>query len=403
MIMINVALDAMGIAVSMTLLVGALLSGQKQERRGWFFVLLLILTMVQQASDMVNWLCEAKPEWSTLLFAVNFVIFICGPITALFFYHYVLATLNANLQRLRWLTRLLTVLCAVWILMNVINIFNNMFYGVDSNGSYYRGPIYLLEHVYHFIVILLAAVLSLLNRKLSLRHKFALLTYALLPFAALLFQVQFYGLSSLTYCALTLSMLLIYITVHLRSVARLEQQGVELKLTRQAYQATLYDAETDDLTGLLKRKILVREAEKRLAADRDTGCAIWMIDLDRFKDVNDQFGHSMGDQVLIAFSNKLAAFFPEGTPVARYGGDEFCVFQPQTTLEELYNSLQHALAEFGFICENGSKQVQIAASIGAAYVPPEQAISYQELFDHADKALYTSKNNGRRQYSVKEL
>lgn len=403
MIITNVALDGMGMAVTLTLLAGALLSNQMAEKRGRFFVLLLVLTCLQHLCDAVNWLCEGKPEWSALLFWVNFVIFTCAPVTSLMFYHYVLSLTHLPHQWLPRLSGILLALCFVWLGMNVINIPTNMFYGVDEAGCYYRGPAYLLFHVYHFSVMMLGTGLAMLDGKISRRHKLALFTYAFLPFVALVFQLMFYGLSSLTYCALTLSMLLIYITVHLSSVAQLEQTGAELRKTRIAYQETLTDAETDDLTGLLVRKVLIRQAEEKLASGRDGGCALWMVDVDRFKQANDQFGHAMGDQVLITVAERLAELFPEGTPVARFGGDEFCVFQCDVTREDVYKYLHRALKDLDFVCKSAQHTLQISISIGVAFAAGDRQVSYEELFQQADEALYVSKNNGRQQYSLREL
>lgn len=403
MIMINVALDAMGMAVILTLGFGAVLSQQMEEKRGRMVLLLLALIFIQQASDAVNWLCEGKPDYAELLLFVNFVIFCGAEVSALVFYHYVLSLISPERKSKHWLSILLAVLCGIYFILYVINLSNQMFFGVDENGCYFRGPYYLLTHIYHFLVMLLGVAIALRDKEMSRLHKAALFTYAFLPVAAVVFQLMFYGLSSLTYCAMTLSMLLIYVTVHLRSVARLEETGKELIRTRKAYLETLYDAETDDLTGLLVRKVLQRQVDKTLSAERTNGCALWMIDLDRFKQVNDQFGHAMGDQVLIAVAQRLVKLFPAGTPVARFGGDEFCVFQPEVTLEETYQYLQRALAALNFTCEGADRQVQVGGSIGAAFAGRDTCITCEELFRHADEELYVSKNNGRCQYSLKEL
>jgi len=401
--MINVALDAMGMAVVLTLLLGAVLSNQMEEKRGRIFILMLALLFVQQASDGINWLCEGKVEYAQLLFFVNFVIFAGGAVMALVFFHYVLTLISRQRPGLRWLTVALGVLCAVYMALNVLNIFTEAFYGVDEEGRYFRGPLFLVMNLYHFTAMILGVAIALSDPGMSRRHKLALFSYAFLPFVSLLFQLFFYGLSSLTYCAMTVSMLLIYITVHLRSVARLEQTGEELNRTRKAYQETLYDAETDDLTGVLMRKVLIRQVEESLMQERESGCALWMVDLDRFKTVNDQFGHAMGDEVLKAVGERLVGLFPEGTPVARYGGDEFCVFQPDVTLDALYQALQRALSELSFTCLRGDQLVEMAASIGAAFAPKGLKLTCEELFQHADEALYTSKNNGKHLYSLKEL
>ena len=134
MIMINVALDAMGMAVILTLMVGAVLSNQMEEKRGRIFILMLALLFVQQASDGINWLCEGKPEYAQLLFFVNFVIFAGGAVMALVFFHYVLTLISRQRRGLRWLTVALGVLCAVYMALNVLNIFTEAFYGVDEEG-----------------------------------------------------------------------------------------------------------------------------------------------------------------------------------------------------------------------------------------------------------------------------
>ncbi len=402
-IMINVALDGMGMAVIATLLLGMYLSNQMSERRGRIVVLLLGLIFLQQACDMVNWLCEGKPAYAGLLLLVNCAIFVVADLTALVFCYYAISLIGRNSKGIRRLLVVLVALCAVFVVMNLLNLRTEMFYGVDDAGCYYRAPLYLVTHIYHFAVMIVAVWIALREPSLSSRHKLALFTYAFMPFAAVVFQVFVYGLSAVTYCAMTLSMLLIFITVHLRSVAKLEQADRELTKTRRAYLETLNSAVTDDLTGVLVRKVLVKQVEDTLSSQRSTGCSLWMLDLDRFKDVNDQFGHAMGDEVLKAVAERLDTLFPQQVSVARYGGDEFCVFLPQVTLEETYQYLRYAIAALNFVCESGGKQVKVMASIGAAFAAPDSAATCESLFTRADEALYHSKNNGRGQYSLTEM
>jgi diguanylate cyclase (GGDEF)-like protein len=177
------------------------------------------------------------------------------------------------------------------------------------------------------------------------------------------------------------------------------------------FQAIINDNEHDTLTGLLNRKTfdiqlselianspsmqdtsLSTTEERRISAD-NTCHWIGILDIDYFKRINDNFGHVYGDEVLLLFSDLMRKAFRSSDLLFRYGGEEFVVALAPTTEEDAFNifdRFREKLAAFVF------PQVgQITVSIGMVKVQKlEHAAT---LLEHADKALYYAKENGRNQ------
>ena len=151
----------------------------------------------------------------------------------------------------------------------------------------------------------------------------------------------------------------------------------------------------DPLTGLPNRALLEKRASQAIAdADRETtSAALALIDLDRFKEVNDTLGHHCGDELLVQTGKRLAAALRTGDTVARLGGDEFAVVLPGVddaqAAAAVAKTLQDALSE-PFMLEG--LMLDIEASIGIALYP-DHAGDPAELLRHADIAMYAAKQN----------
>ena len=156
-------------------------------------------------------------------------------------------------------------------------------------------------------------------------------------------------------------------------------------------------AANDGLTGLLNRRSFDALLEQRIG--RATGediphLALLMIDLDRFKPINDTYGHAAGDAVLRAVARRFARTVRGGDTVARIGGDEFAVLA-QVDDEQDALALAERLREAATDpVETGSARVEAGASIGVA-LAPRDASDDEELRHAADVALYEAKRSGR--------
>ncbi len=159
----------------------------------------------------------------------------------------------------------------------------------------------------------------------------------------------------------------------------------------QAIQELAHAAIHDDLTGLLKRTEFVTRL--RQALDSGHRCAIVFCDLDRFKAVNDRFGHANGDKLLIEVAKRLRASVRTDDLVSRFGGDEFVILLRDTTPDELYVVNRRIIETLSRPVQISGEPVPIGASIGTALGNGE--IGAEELITLADHAMYASKIAGK--------
>ncbi|MEO0493967.1 MAG: EAL domain-containing protein [Actinomycetota bacterium] len=157
-----------------------------------------------------------------------------------------------------------------------------------------------------------------------------------------------------------------------------------------------FQATHDELTGLANRGRLIQEIE--LLHSDGEGVALLMLDLDRFKNINDSLGHDMGDQLLIVIADRLRLAVRPGDMVARLGGDEFAIALPgPTTLTDAEFVADRLLRLIGEPVTLGSQKVYPAASIGIAFADEGEVA---DLFRRADTAMYRAKAQGRAQHAA---
>jgi diguanylate cyclase len=154
----------------------------------------------------------------------------------------------------------------------------------------------------------------------------------------------------------------------------------------------------DPLTGARNRGSLLSDLrEQQALVRRDVqACALVMIDLDHFKEINDRYGHAAGDAVLMSTAQCLQAQVRPYDRVYRYGGEEFLVSMPQTDVDaatEAADRLRAAVAAQEVHAGAGGVALQVTASFGVAAL--EAAPPVEESIDRADKALYQAKSAGR--------
>jgi len=172
---------------------------------------------------------------------------------------------------------------------------------------------------------------------------------------------------------------------------------------RKELEEKLADMATHDpLTGLPNRLLLSDRLDVGLAQARrnNTSLAVMMLDLDRFKTVNDTFGHGIGDEVLKAAGGRLIALVRRSDTVARMGGDEFVVLLPQIAkTEDAVRVAQKILETFREPFVVDAFQICITTSVGIA-VYPEDGEDIETLFRNADTAMYWAKEQGRDNYEL---
>ncbi len=178
--------------------------------------------------------------------------------------------------------------------------------------------------------------------------------------------------------------------------------GVARDITeRKRFQERMQHMAThDELTGLPNRRLFVDRLERALAQARrrQQKLVVLLLDLDRFKYVNDTFGHAMGDLLLHGLADRLKECIRESDTVARMGGDEFAVLLPEIAHEEDAAKIAQKILEiFTEPCDLGGNKVVITTSIGLSLYP-EDGSDGEILMKNADAALYRAKEQGRNNY-----
>jgi diguanylate cyclase (GGDEF)-like protein len=163
-----------------------------------------------------------------------------------------------------------------------------------------------------------------------------------------------------------------------------------------------YMATHDHLTGLVGRTLLQEKTAQAVERARRWGTkvAVFLIDLDHLKRINDSLGHTNGDKVLIEISARLQSAVRSSDTVARVGGDEFVVVMPDITsvadVEQCALNLVQRIAPEVVLEE---QELHVTASVGVC-IYPDFASDAKHLLKRADAAMYAAKENGRNQYQI---
>jgi diguanylate cyclase len=181
---------------------------------------------------------------------------------------------------------------------------------------------------------------------------------------------------------------------HLRR--RLDEAEASLQDKSEELNSYMTEARTDALTGLPNRRAFDDELSRRMSLYRRQAqpFGVLLLDVDRFKSVNDRFGHHMGDQVLRTVATALRGAVRDCDLLARYGGEEFCVLLAGNTCEEFIHAAERVrdVVENTEITCDGSK---LSATVSCGVAEATGGEDTVSLVRRADEALYASKSGGR--------
>ena len=263
----------------------------------------------------------------------------------------------------------------VWIIgvLLIVNLFTGILFYVDAHGDYHRGPLFIIQYLLSYLYVFVTcgrALIGLFQKQRYAQHRM-LLSLALFPLApAGAGIVQFlYPQLPLACATLSLATLLMY----------LEWLDQMISI--------------DPLTRLNNRKQLVYHYEQ-WAKNGDSAAPLYLllVDANKFKSINDTYGHIQGDAALVRIAEALrlgARSFQHRVNIARYGGDEFVILanaDDAAQIDALRDSIDEVLTRLN---REANAPYELSVSMGAAKADP--ALSLKELIERADKQLYEEK------------
>ena len=192
------------------------------------------------------------------------------------------------------------------------------------------------------------------------------------------------------------------VTAELRTTKqRLKRKETELKaVIAQAHEVS----HTDALTFLPNRRQIIGDLQREVMfADRyGSPFSISLLDIDHFKKINDTYGHVVGDEVLRSLADELRQHIRHPDTIRRYGGEEFLVILPHSTLKAASEQAERLCRHTrSLVIKSSGHEISLTISIGVAQYKTHKE-DWQAFLSRADKALYEAKNRGRDQWVVAE-
>ena len=337
------------------------------------FALLILAAFLMAVLDIAGWIWEDRPGSGARLANIiaNTLLYICNPLPAAIWLLYVQFQLFSSRRRLLHLIRWPLAVLAVNGIMTVVSLWTGWFFSVNAANHYERGPLFFLHVLFPYGLLLASIAMVLLFRSLQgpEMHR-ALLLFVVPPLFGTVLQVLFYGLS-LNWASITLSILIVFLLIQNRGLS------------------------TDSLTGTYNRRHFERIiAGKILRADRERFSVI-IADLDSFKQINDRFGHDVGDEALLQTVQLFRRTLRQDDLIARFGGDEFYILLDIADDAILQTKVSRIAAVFTQYSQEAGLSYQLSVSMGAAVYDPDSGLTAEPFLRQVDQLMYQAKN--RRQ------
>lgn len=374
---INIILNAYSSFILVVLLFHSYKQSDRKSPQFRLFLSMVIMTLITLGFDSIARL-DGHPE---TLFPIlnqvgNFSIFLVAPILPSIWVLYVHDEIFHNLDSTMKLVPMLLFVSIINAIVLITSQFTHWYYYIDALNVYHRGPFYFVSALFTILLMLVAFIMIILNKKkIDVKHYNALILFAVPPFVSILLSLVFYGIS-LMLNSIVLSLLII-----------------ELYIQNQ-------DLNTDYLTKVNNRKRLDQYiTEKIRISTKGRTFAIIMIDLENFKSINDHFGHDVGDHVLKEAAQLLKSCLRSQDFIGRYGGDEFYVVLDVSLRHELMtvvNRINNKLIDY-----NNEKKLpyDLVMSMGYDIYDPSSKMTLEAFQKHIDQLMYQDKEIHRSKNS----
>lgn len=347
--------------------------GTSRITSGRRYSALLIMTLVLLASETVGRIGEANPDNLMFLAKIGyFMIFLLDPVDILFALTYIDCWMDKeNLGKRAIFSYSFQAFAFVNVAMVTISeVLDLKLFYFFEDGLYFRGPYFMARAVLMMVFIMLLTVyVVIFRRNIYREYQNAILMLPILSLLGAVMQI-FVANMDITYAGISVGCLILFFSLQSR------------------------DINVDYLTGVLNRRGLDIRLEDKVKQSISSGnnFSAVMMDVDHFKEINDHYGHSAGDDTIRDVANILVDVFGTKSYIGRFGGDEFCIVTNISEVGELEAKISkvHEAIKRDIKEKNGWPEM-IDVSCGYSVYDPDKALSAQEFQENIDRLMYLEK------------
>lgn len=348
------------------------------------FISLLTSCALQLVLDSILWVLDGLPGSlaRNMVSAVAVIYFVNSAVPFVIWSLYVNYQVYKNEADTKKALIPLAIPAAINALLGIISLTGGYFFYFDANNVYHRGSLFFITpFVWLFYFLYTTIILMVHRKKFEKRHFIPMIIFMFPMLVSGLIQFLFYGVS-IMWASLALSIQIVFMGI----------QNVQLH--------------TDYLTGLHNRRQLDYYLDELIRdKDRDRVIAGIMLDIDSFKQINDELGHAAGDCALLDASHILRISFSKNDLVCRYGGDEFVIILERKSVREIEAAIarfRHNVRDFA---RKEKRLYNISYSMGYDILKSDSGMTSKDFINHIDALMYEDKiaSKSRAGYMTKSV
>ena len=340
------------------------------------FKAILQLNIILIVLDSFGWI--ANSNLGSTIRLINFFTttlnFLLAPLPILLWCIYADYQIFQNIKRLHKLIYLGSIPMVINALSVILSPFHGFVFYFDTKNIYHRGPFFMIFTITCYMYIFYSLVIVILSKNKIEKYKFLpMLLFPIPTIVGGILQNIFVGLPTV-WAGSTISILILFFNI----------QSSRLN--------------TDYVTGLYNRRQLDSYLNAKINnSNLGTLFAGIMIDMDKFKLINDTYGHQVGDEALVTLSKLLKKCFAKNDFIARYAGDEFVIvldIKKPTDLNASIERLNNILKSYN---SKSKKPYKLSLSLGHAIYDNKSSMSEEHFIKHLDSLMYKEKHNKKIQ------
>jgi len=337
-----------------------------------YYIILVLLVIFALFSDMISVLFNGRPGALSgfLNNFFNMILYSIGVCISFFWMLYVDHHIFKSNSHIKKIAPFLILPVIINFGLSILSMFENIYFYIDANNFYQRGSFFILNFGINYVYLLVSVYLILRYKKLIHRKDtIPLLMFPLLPFLGSVIQIFFYGVL-LIWPMAALSLMIIFIFIQSRLI------------------------NVDVLTELYNKREFndyVMMVSKRSDYKKLIGGII--LDIDDFKQINDVYGHAVGDIVLKEFSSVLRKSFRRDDFISRIGGDEFAIMIEVDKPDDFEKAIERLRTNVDLFNKSKAIDIKIDVSIGSEIYDSTKYKSFEDFIISLDYQMYQNKKH----------